>query len=54
MEEHELELENLKREIFELEHQPGKAGRFEPRLIPLYRRLQELQKNEPIKEENTG
>ena len=42
MDEKEIELENLKREIWELEHQPGKAGQFEPRLIPLYRELQRL------------
>ena len=37
-------LAELEKEIHELEHNPDKAGQFEPRLIPLYREYQKLQK----------
>ena len=37
-------IKELEKEIFELEHttDKNKVGRFEPKLIPLYREYQEL------------
>ena len=36
------EIAKLTEEIFRLEHNPKKIGQFEPNLIPLYKRMQEL------------
>ena len=40
----------LEKEIYELEHNEGNAGRFQPKLIPLYREYQQIQKANMSKE----
>lgn len=47
-EQEKQEVIDLKEEIFRLEHNPSKAGQFEPNLIPLYRRMQELYKKQNV------